>query len=46
MANFSSGAELPRKKYLDPKQSPSISHSDIEKDGTQLLLLTSVNTWA
>ena len=31
---FSEGAE----KYLSPKQSTLISHSDLKKDGTQLLL--------
>ena len=25
-------------KYLDPKQSPTISHNDLQKDGAQLLL--------
>ena len=25
-------------KYLGPKQSPPISHSDLKKDGAQLLL--------
>ena len=36
---FSSGATLPQKKYLGPKQSPPISHNDLKKnDGVQLLL--------
>ena len=35
---FSSGAALPRKKNLGPKQSPPISHNDLKKDGAQLLL--------
>ena len=35
---FSSGATLPQKNTLGPKQSPLISHSDFRKDGAQLLL--------
>ena len=35
---FSSGAALPQKNYLGPKQSTPISHNDLKKDGVQLLL--------
>ena len=42
---LSSGASLPQKKFLGPKQSPSISHKikkkkkkKKKKDGAQLLL--------
>ena len=28
----------PSEKYLNPKQSPPISHNDLKKDGVQLLL--------
>ena len=36
---FSSGATAPSEKYLGPKQSPPISHTDFKKDGAQLLIV-------
>ena len=35
---FSSEACGPSEKYIGPKQSPPISHNNLKKDGTQLLL--------
>ena len=35
---FSEGAQLPKKKYRGPKQTPTNSHNDRNKDGAKLLL--------
>ena len=36
---FSSGATVPQKKYLGPKQSPPVSFNDLKKDGAQFIVL-------